>query len=199
MAKGRKGRTFRKKMKGGLEPGKPELEPELEQKLKPTYPVSVVDISKIPGQAQAPPKPVSLVIPSNKNISDNNLYADYLMGGKLRRTRKRRMTKRRKNSRKSRKSKSRKMRGGIIENYLPSFFKRGQEKNQENSYFQNKPVEEKINRIEERNNNPQVGEINNEKPLYDNITNFSDEYIKLMLQNIGKYDYKKANKDPIRL
>jgi len=101
MAKGRKMRTLRKKMRGGQ---------ETKQKLTPTYPVSFVDISKIPGEAQA--KPVSSIEPSEENISDDILYADDTRGGKLRRTRKRRMTKRRKNSRKSRKSKSRKMRGG---------------------------------------------------------------------------------------
>jgi hypothetical protein len=191
MAKGRKGRTFRKKMRGGQEI-KPELELELEQKLEqkltPTYPASVVDISKIRGEALS--KPVSSTEPTKENISDHDLYADDVMGGKLRRTRKRRMTKRRRNSRKSRKSKSRRMRRG------GTYFDL---KNEYNSPFENQPVEDKINRIEKINDNPQVGEINNKPPVHDNITNFSDEYIKLMLENKGKYDYKKANEAPIRL
>jgi hypothetical protein len=169
MAKGRKGRTFRKKMRGGL------------------LPVEPVDISTY-NTSLLPKKPISLIKPSYENISDYNLYADDVMGGKLRRTRKRRMTKRRKNSRKSRKSKSRKMRGGFfMGDYLPSFLKPGQQKKQENfnmrkelnTDFENQPVVEKINRIEEIN---------------DNITNFSPEYEQQMRENMNKYNLQQQQK-----
>jgi hypothetical protein len=148
-------------------------------------PVEPVDISTY-NRSLLPKKPISLIKPSYENISDYNLYADDVMGGKLRRTRKRRMTKRRKNSRKSRKSKSRKMRGGDFSDYLPSFLKLGQQKKQEifnmrkeyNTDFENQPVEEKINRIEERNNNPE----------YDNITTFSPEYEEEMEKNMKKFN-----------
>jgi hypothetical protein len=70
-------------------------------------------------------------------------------------------------------------------NYLPSFLKPGQQKKQEifdvrkelNPYFENQPVKEEINRIEERNNNPE----------YDNITTFSPEYEEEMKKNMKKY------------
>jgi hypothetical protein len=161
MAKGRKGRTFRKKMRGGLEPGKP------------------VDISTY--NRPLPDKPTV------EEVDNKILTKDDVMGGKLRRTRKRRMTKRRKNSRKSRKSKSRKMRGGVfMGDYLPSFLKSGQQKeqkifdmrNQHNSPFENQPVEEEINRIEERN----------DKTVYDNIREFSPEFIEKMKENMKKFN-----------
>lgn len=155
MAKGRKGRTFRKKMKGGQE--------EEEEEEKKEYSFLPIDISKIRGQALA--KPVSLLNPSEENISDYNIYADDTRGGKLRRTRKRRMSKRTRNSRKSRKSKSRKMRRGGLS---PNFLTANELRNEYNSGFENQPVEEEINRIKERN----------DKTVYDNITELSPEFIK---------------------
>ena len=194
MAKGKKGRTFRKKMGGNPE--------NLKEEEKIKYSSSPVDISKLPEYSSSPVdisklpeyyrekiqlKTVLSTKPTEKNIFGDILYAGDRRGGKLRRTRKRRMTKRRKNSRKSRKSKSRKMRGGVfMGNYLSSFLKPGQQKKQEifdvrkelNPYFENQPVKEEINRIEERNNNPE----------YDNIRTFSPDYIKKMEENMKNYN-----------
>jgi hypothetical protein len=94
MVKGRKGRTFRKKMRGGLPP------------------VKTVDISTYNGPLRVKPTPTV------EEVDEKILTNDDLMGGKLRRTRKQRMTKRRRNSRKSRKSKSRRMRGGSLWDWL---------------------------------------------------------------------------------
>jgi hypothetical protein len=84
--------------------------------------------------------------------------------------------------------KSRKMRGGVfMGDYLPSFLKSGQQKEQKifdmrkelNTDFENQPVEEEINRIEERN---------------DNITTFSPEYEEEMKKNMKKFNELKQGK-----
>jgi hypothetical protein len=190
MAKGRKGRTFRKKMKGGLEPGKPvdiskyvkmgkisKSQLGTETTYGETHPINISTYNRPLADK-----------PTLEQVDNKILTKDDIMGGKLRRTRKRRMTKRRKNSRKSRKSKSRKMSGGfVIGDYLPSFLKPGQQKKQEifnmrnenNSGFENQPVKEEINRIEEIN---------------DNITTFSPEYEEEMKKNMIKFNQLKQGK-----
>ena len=156
MAKRRKGRTFRKKMRGGQE--------EEERKYSPVY--SLVDISKLPEdyKKKMKPKPTSFIKPTDEPTDEPT--EEDLRGGKLRRTRKRRMSKRRRNSRKSRKSKSRKMhRGGLGLGSVLDFLRKKKEKKENkgvvnmttesNSGFENQPVEEgKINRIEEKHYKP---------------------------------------------
>jgi hypothetical protein len=127
MAKGRKMRTFRKKIRGGQQENKYSYSPidiskyvnmgkisksPLGKETTFGETSSIIDISKFRGQAV--PKPTL------EEIDSVTLTKDDIMGGKLRRTRKRRMTKRRKGVKKMIR-KSRKMRGGAFSDYLPSF------------------------------------------------------------------------------
>jgi hypothetical protein len=166
MTKRRKGRTFRKKMRGGQEENKVSFLPidisktgkmsesplGKETTFGETSPI--VDISKIRGQA--PPKPTL------EQVDEVTLTKDDIMGGKLRRTRKRRMSKRKRNIKKNRKSKSKKMRGGAFTDYLPSWMTGKKEEQQV-------PV-----------------------PKYDNITTFSPEYEQQMKENMEKYNQQQS-------
>jgi hypothetical protein len=147
MAKGRKMRTFRKKIRGGQQENK--------------YSYSPIDISKFRGQAV--PKPTL------KEIDSVTLTKDDIMGGKLRRTRKRRMTKRRKGVKKMIR-KSRRMRGGDINDYLPSF-------------ITGKKPQQNYDMTNEYNSSFRTQQNNGTQP----IEQYTDEEYKFLRENPNKF------------
>lgn len=125
MAKGRKARTFRKKIRGGQEENKSLFSPIDISKLvyKPKISESPLGKETIYGETypivniSTYTKPLQSKKSLSTMVDDLTLSKDDIMGGKLRRTRKRRMTKRRKGVKKMTR-KSRKMRGGGLWNWL---------------------------------------------------------------------------------
>lgn len=177
-------RTFRKKIRGGQQENKYSYSPidiskyvnmgkisksPLGKETTFGETSSIIDISKFRGQAV--PKPTL------EEIDSVTLTKDDIMGGKLRRTRKRRMTKRRKGVKKMIR-KSRRMRGGDINDYLPSF-------------ITGKKPQQNYDMTNEYNSSFRTQQNNGTQP----IEQYTDEEYKFLRENPNKYASDKSVAD----